>query len=100
MWHPVGLTLLLSLWLYLALLSCTCLKLINHFGIIKYSKEEGIRKGQVKEFLKFSWHDSLFHICPPTLQPGCLSCFVFRALGVYVCVCVCFYWLGESLVSL
>lgn len=53
-------------WLYLALLSCTCLKLINHFGIIKYSKEEGIRKGQVKEFLTFSWHDSLFHICPPS----------------------------------
>lgn len=32
---------LLSPWLYLAPLSCTCLKLINHFGIIKYSKEGG-----------------------------------------------------------
>ena len=90
----VGLTLLLSLWLYLALLICTCLKLINHFGDIKDSKESvgavlgEIRQGQVKEFLKFSWHAILIHIHRPPSADSC-PC---------VCVCVvCVTGVGEDL---
>lgn len=65
---------------------CTCLKLINHFGIIKYSKEEGIRKGQVKEFLKFLWHDSLFHTDTPS-QPTTTTSSKLLCVMTGVCVC-------------